>query len=158
MAKKQTKKKATPKKGKKTKENDVFQEKGHDEVLEKLDAKALGKMKRGKRQEYFLKHYVANLGIVRSACKSSGIGSSTFYYWCEQNKAFKNKVNKLEEIIMTEAEDSLKEFVVAKNLKALFFVLGRRSPKYKPKQEITDLTKPRPVTLNIRKYGEPDKK
>lgn len=82
-----------------------------------------------------------SLGVVTTACKSSGCSRETFYKYCKEDEVFKNKVNDVQDIALDFAESQLFKQIKERNTTATIFYLKTKGKKrgYIERQE-TDLT------------------
>ena len=63
------------------------------------------------------------LGVVTPACKSSGVPSSTYYDWINNDEEFKKAVDELPDIALDFAESKLHSLIQDKNPTAIIFYL-----------------------------------
>ena len=64
-----------------------------------------------------------SLGIVTTACKSVGIGRTTFYGWLKEDEDFKRKVEDISNIALDYAESQLHKQIGDGNSSATIFYL-----------------------------------
>lgn len=79
-----------------------------------------------------------SLGIVTSACKSVGVGRTTFYQWMKDDKEFAEAVKDIENIALDFAESQLHQQIKGGNPTSTIFYLKTKGKKrgYVERQEI----------------------
>lgn len=82
-----------------------------------------------------------SLGVVTSACKTVGIGRTTYYDWYNNDQDFKKKVDELQNVALDFAESKLHNQIADNNTSATIFFLKTKGKKrgYIEKSEL-DLT------------------
>ena len=80
-----------------------------------------------------------SLGVVTTACKTVGIGRTTFYGWIQEDEEFANQVNDIQNITLDFAESQLHKQIKDGNTTATIFYLKTKGKKrgYIERQEIT---------------------
>lgn len=80
-----------------------------------------------------------SLGVVTTACKSVGIGRTTFYSWLETDKDFAKAVKDIENIAIDFAESQLYKQIQEGNTAATIFYLKTKGKNrgYIERQEFT---------------------
>ena len=80
-----------------------------------------------------------SLGVVTTACKSLGIGRTTFYEWMKDDEEFSYKVNDIQNIALDFAESQLHKQIGEGSTIATIFYLKTKGKKrgYIERQEIT---------------------
>ena len=88
-----------------------------------------------------------SLGVVTTACKSVGIGRTTFYDWIKEDPEFKKKVKDINDIALDFAESSLHKQIKDGNTAATIFYLKTKGKKrgYVERQEIENTGEPQIV-------------
>ena len=64
-----------------------------------------------------------NLGVVTSACRTAGVGRTTFYKWLKQDKQFNEAVKELDNVSLDYAESKLLENIRANKETSIIFYL-----------------------------------
>ena len=79
-----------------------------------------------------------SLGVVTSACKTVGVGRTTFYQWLKDDKEFAEAVRDIENIALDFAESQLHQQISGGNSTATIFYLKTKGKKrgYVERQEI----------------------
>ena len=82
-----------------------------------------------------------SLGVVTSACKTVGIGRTTYYDWYNNDKEFKKKVDELQNVALDFAESKLHNQIADNNTTATIFYLKTKGRQrgYTDKSEL-DIT------------------
>ena len=79
--------------------------------------------------------------IVQVACEKTGIGRSTYYRWCKENKKFQEKAEealiKGSLLVNDMAESQLISAIRDKNLTAIIFWLKNHHSAYKTRVELS---------------------
>ena len=85
-----------------------------------------------------LKALEKSLGIVTTACKSVGVGRTTYYDWYKNDLEFKAKVDDVSEISLDYAESNLFKQIENGNTSATIFYLKTKGKKrgYIERQEL----------------------
>ena len=80
-----------------------------------------------------------SLGVVTTACKTVGIGRTTFYGWIQEDEEFAKQVNDIQNITLDFAESQLHKQIKDGNTTATIFYLKTKGKKrgYIERQEIT---------------------
>tara|TARA_Y100001938_G_C7908644_1_gene338440 strand:- start:127 stop:483 length:357 start_codon:yes stop_codon:yes gene_type:complete len=80
-----------------------------------------------------------SLGVVTTACKQVGIGRTTFYNYCNDDKEFATKVKEIENVALDFAESQLHKQIQDGSTAATIFLLKTKGKKrgYVERQEIT---------------------
>jgi hypothetical protein len=80
-----------------------------------------------------------SLGVVTSACKSVGIGRTTFYGWLADDKEFAKQVKDIEDVAIDFAESQLHKQIKEGNTSATIFYLKTKGKNrgYVERQEIS---------------------
>jgi len=79
-----------------------------------------------------------SLGVVTSACKTVGVGRTTFYQWLKDDEEFAEAVRDIENIALDFAESQLHQQISGGNSTATIFYLKTKGKKrgYVERQEI----------------------
>jgi len=79
-----------------------------------------------------------SLGVVTSACKTVGVGRTTFYQWLKDDEEFAEAVRDIENIALDFAESQLHQQISSGNSTATIFYLKTKGKKrgYVERQEI----------------------
>tara|TARA_R100000664_G_C2742733_1_gene130950 strand:+ start:691 stop:1056 length:366 start_codon:yes stop_codon:yes gene_type:complete len=82
-----------------------------------------------------------NLGVVTSACRTAGVGRTTFYKWLKQDKQFNEAVKELDNVSLDYAESKLLENIRANKETSIIFYLKTKGKKrgYSERSEL-DIT------------------
>jgi len=80
-----------------------------------------------------------SLGVVTTACKTVGIGRTTFYGWLQDDPEFAKEVDDIQNITLDFAESQLHKQIKDGNTTATIFYLKTKGKKrgYIERQEIT---------------------
>ena len=80
-----------------------------------------------------------SLGVVTTACKSVGVGRTTFYNYYNEDKDFAQSVDDIENVALDFAESQLHKQIQEGSTAATIFLLKTRGKKrgYVERQEIT---------------------
>jgi len=80
-----------------------------------------------------------SLGVVTTACKTVGIGRTTFYGWLQDDAEFAKEVDDIQNITLDFAESQLHKQIKDGNTTATIFYLKTKGKKrgYIERQEIT---------------------
>jgi hypothetical protein len=80
-----------------------------------------------------------SLGVVTTACKTVGIGRTTFYGWLQDDPEFAKEVDDIQNIALDYAESQLHKQIGKGNTSATIFYLKTKGKKrgYIERQEIT---------------------
>jgi hypothetical protein len=80
-----------------------------------------------------------SLGVVTTACKSVGVGRTTFYNYYNEDKDFAKSVDDIENVALDFAESQLHKQIQEGSTAATIFLLKTRGKKrgYVERQEIT---------------------
>ena len=80
-----------------------------------------------------------SLGVVTTACKTVGIGRTTFYGWLQDDAEFAKEVDDIQNIALDYAESQLHKQIGNGNTSATIFYLKTKGKKrgYIERQEIT---------------------
>ena len=80
-----------------------------------------------------------SLGVVTTACKSLGVGRTTFYGWLKEDDEFAEKVNDIQNIALDFVESKLFENIRDGKTSEMIFYLKTKgkSRGYIERQEIT---------------------
>ena len=80
-----------------------------------------------------------SLGVVTTACKSLGVGRTTFYGWLKEDEEFAEKVNDIQNIALDFVESKLFENIRDGKTSEMIFYLKTKGKKrgYIERQEIT---------------------
>ena len=80
-----------------------------------------------------------SLGVVTTACKTVGIGRTTFYQWLKDDEEFAREVDDIQNITLDFAESQLHKQIGEGNTSATIFYLKTKGKKrgYIERQEIT---------------------
>ena len=80
-----------------------------------------------------------SLGVVTTACKTVGVGRTTFYGWLQDDLEFARQVNDIQNITLDFAESQLHKQIKDGNTTATIFYLKTKGKKrgYVERQEIT---------------------
>lgn len=70
-----------------------------------------------------------SLGVVTSACKTVGIGRTTYYDWYNNDQEFKKKVDELQNVALDFAESKLHNQIADNNTSATIFFLKTKGKK-----------------------------
>lgn len=79
-----------------------------------------------------------SLGVVTTACKTAGVGRSTFYKWLAEDEEFKKEVQDIENIALDFAESQLHKQISEGSTPATIFFLKTKGKArgYIERQEI----------------------
>lgn len=79
-----------------------------------------------------------SLGVVTTACRSVGVGRTTFYQWLKDDEDFAKKVKEIENIALDFAESQLHRQMKEGNTSATIFYLKTKGKNrgYVERQEI----------------------
>jgi hypothetical protein len=99
----------------------------------------LNKMDTLKKKEDFLAAYELKANNVSLACKSIGIGRSTYYVWMTTDPAFADAIKECREGMVDMAETALLNQMRGGNLTAIIFYLKTQAKDrgYVERQELT---------------------
>tara|TARA_B100000424_G_C22846856_1_gene451672 strand:- start:82 stop:402 length:321 start_codon:yes stop_codon:yes gene_type:complete len=91
------------------------------------------------------------LGVVTTACKSTGIPRSTFYKWIREDEKFKRSVQDIENIALDFAESQLHTQMKNGNTSATIFYLKTKGKKrgYIERSELDLTSGEDPIKINI---------
>tara|TARA_Y100000356_G_C11254804_1_gene289423 strand:+ start:588 stop:908 length:321 start_codon:yes stop_codon:yes gene_type:complete len=91
------------------------------------------------------------LGVVTTACKSTGIPRSTFYKWMREDEKFKRSVQDIENIALDFAESQLHTQMKNGNTSATIFYLKTKGKKrgYIERSELDLTSGEDPIKINI---------
>ena len=80
-----------------------------------------------------------SLGVVTTACKTVGIGRTTFYGWLKEDEEFAKQVDDIQNITLDFAESQLHKQIKDGNTTATIFYLKTKGKNrgYIERQEIT---------------------
>ena len=80
-----------------------------------------------------------SLGVVTTACRTVGIGRTTFYQWLQDDEAFAKQVDDIQNIALDYAESQLHKQIGDGSTAATIFYLKTKGKKrgYVERQEIT---------------------
>ena len=80
-----------------------------------------------------------SLGVVTTACKSVGVGRTTFYQWLKDDEEFARQVDDIQNITLDFAESQLHKQIKDGNTTATIFYLKTKGKNrgYIERQEIT---------------------
>lgn len=80
-----------------------------------------------------------SLGVVTTACKTVGVGRTTFYGWLQDDLEFSRQVDDIQNITLDFAESQLHKQIKDGNTTATIFYLKTKGKKrgYVERQEIT---------------------
>lgn len=73
---------------------------------------------------------------IQQACAYAGIGSKTYYRWCEENKYFRQRMSEAKDMPLRRAREVVIGAINAGDANLGFRFLERRDPEYKPKAEV----------------------
>jgi hypothetical protein len=95
-----------------------------------------------------------SLGIVTTACKSVGIGRTTFYTYYNEDEDFKKAVDEIGNVALDFAESQLHKQIGDGNSSATIFYLKTKGKKrgYIERSEL-DLTSEEPIKINVNIKG-----
>jgi len=78
-----------------------------------------------------------SLGVVTSACKTVGVGRTTFYQWLKDDEEFAEAVRDIENIALDFAESQLHQQISGGNSTATFYLKTKGKKRgYIERQEI----------------------
>jgi hypothetical protein len=85
-----------------------------------------------------LKALEKSLGVVTTACKSVGVGRTTYYDWLNNDKQFADAVKDIENVALDFAESHLHKQIQNNNTSATIFYLKTKGKHrgYVERQEI----------------------
>ena len=85
-----------------------------------------------------LKALEKSLGVVTTACKSVGVGRTTYYEWLNNDKKFADAVKDIENVALDFAESHLHKQIQNNNTSATIFYLKTKGKHrgYIERQEI----------------------
>jgi len=103
------------------------------------------------KKEKVLEALEQSLGVVTFACKSVGVGRSTFYKWCKEDEDFAKQVKDIEGVALDFAESQLFKQIKNDNTSATIFYLKTKGRKrgYWEKQQMDMTTDDEPIQINI---------
>lgn len=80
-----------------------------------------------------------SLGVVTTACKKAGVGTSTFYQWLKVDEEFAQQVESIDDVALDFVESKLFENIDNNRTAEIIFYLKTRGKKrgYIERQEIT---------------------
>jgi predicted DNA-binding transcriptional regulator AlpA len=86
-----------------------------------------------------LKALEKSLGVVTTACKSVGIGRTTYYDWINTDEDFAKKVKDIENVALDFAESHLHKQIQNNNTSATIFYLKTKGKHrgYVERQEVS---------------------
>jgi len=95
-----------------------------------------------------------SLGVVTTACKSVGIGRTTFYTYYNEDEEFKKAVDDIGNVALDFAESQLHKQIGDGNSSATIFYLKTKGKKrgYIERSEL-DLTADEPIKINVNIKG-----
>jgi len=90
------------------------------------------------KKNKFIEAYRKTLGNATSACKTIGIGRSTFYRWLRNDNDFKEQIDDIAEETIDFVEQELKKSIQNGNVTAQIFYLKTKGKHrgYVEKQEV----------------------
>lgn len=92
------------------------------------------------KQKLLLKTLTESYFVVSIACRKANISRMTYYRWLK-NSEFKEKLEEIDQDLLTAIEDRLKSAALENQPWAIRFFLGRRHPDYKAKYEVEERPK-----------------
>ncbi len=103
------------------------------------------------KKESMLEALEQTLGVVTTACKSTGIPRSTFYKWMREDEKFKRSVQDIENIALDFAESQLHTQMKNGNTSATIFYLKTKGKKrgYIERSELDLTSGEDPIKINI---------
>ncbi len=103
------------------------------------------------KKESMLEALEQTLGVVTTACKSTGIPRSTFYKWIREDEKFKRSVQDIENIALDFAESQLHTQMKNGNTSATIFYLKTKGKKrgYIERSELDLTSGEDPIKINI---------
>lgn len=97
-------------------------------------------MKSKESKKLFLEN-LKKVPIIQVACEKSGIGRATIYRWKNEDKAFKENLEKAlsegEALVNDMSESQLISLIKEKNFSAIRFWLNHRHDKFRERVEVT---------------------
>ena len=95
--------------------------------------------KTGHNRKAVLEALRKSLGVVTTACKKAGVGTSTFYQWVKTDEEFAEQVVSVDDIALDFVESKLFENIDSNRTAEIIFFLKTRGKKrgYVERQEIT---------------------
>jgi len=124
-----------------------------------LDTKRKGVMgvkenKTEHNKKAILESLEKSLGVVTTACKSVGIGRTTFYTYYNEDEEFKKAVDDIGNVALDFAESQLHKQIGDGNSSATIFYLKTKGKKrgYIERSEL-DLTADEPIKINVNIKG-----
>jgi len=119
--------------------------------------------KDGRRKKQALESLSKHMGIVSHACKEVGMNRRTFYYWKNDDPAFKSAIEEVEDESLDEIESVAQKMIIEEHNAALtIFYLKTKGRKrgYVEKQEVEiscgDLKSLRDTMNDVAKSHEKD--
>ena len=103
------------------------------------------------KKESMLEALEQTLGVVTTACKSTGIPRSTFSKWMREDEKFKRSVQDIENIALDFAESQLHTQMKNGNTSATIFYLKTKGKKrgYIERSELDLTSGEDPIKINI---------
>jgi hypothetical protein len=101
-----------------------------------------------------------SLGVVTTACKSVGVGRTTFYLWMNEDEEFKKAVDEIENVALDFAESQLHKQMKDGQASSTIFYLKTKGKKrgYVERQEIEQIGNTNTFQVEIiDPQGEPNK-
>lgn len=96
-----------------------------------------------------------SLGIVTSACRSAGIGRTTFYQWIKDDAEFAKDVKEIENVTLDFVESKLHKQIADGIPTSTIFYLKTKGKNrgYIERQEIDHTTKGESIKVDLSKYS-----
>ena len=103
------------------------------------------------KKESMLEALEQTLGVVTTACKSTGIPRSTFYKWIREDEKFKRSVQDIENIALDFAESQLHTQMKNGNTSATIFYLKTKGKKrgYVERSELDVTSNNERIKINV---------
>ena len=92
-----------------------------------------------------------SLGVVTTACRSVGIGRTTFYKYYNTDNEFKKAVDDISNVALDFAESQLHQLMQDKNASSVIFYLKTKGKNrgYYEKSHLDLTTNNEPITIDI---------
>ena len=80
-------------------------------------------------KKVFLESLEKALGVVTTACKTTGVGRTTYYDWLRDDPEFKKQVDDIQNVALDMAESQLHKQILDGNTSATIFYLKTKGKK-----------------------------
>ena len=89
----------------------------------------MGKKERTLKKETLLQALESSLGIVATACNSTGISRSSYYKWYKEDEEFRQRVDEIDNIKLDFVESKLFKNIENEKEKSIIFYLQHKGHK-----------------------------